>query len=167
VAVSMSRLAIESPRPFAAPGGGALRRHIRRAWLHLRVWLRSLELDRALAAGSAPSSSPELALRAELLVAERSRAALAAAVTAAVDAASAPAGTASFTPIAAARVLEAAGPLVCLARELTTAEAPGVAGVALASLLVCDGAGSPLYEDRGGPSAREVALRARAALAGG
>ena len=70
-----------------------------RAWrgvpalcLRVRVWASSLELDRGLAEGVRPTSSPELTLRAQQLASARSRHQLSSALTAAVDTASRPRG---------------------------------------------------------------------------
>ena len=132
--------------------------------LRLRVWVTSLKLDRRLAEGALPGSSPELGLRAEQLNSARSRHALSSCLTAVVDASGCPPGPwTRAVPIAKPRVVEAAGPVVCLARDLRTLDDPPVRGVALASWLVCDGS-SPLYDPESPVTVREVAQRARAAL---
>jgi hypothetical protein len=164
----MSRLALEVGRPRGGAdglgGAGGVRR-IGRIGLRLRVWLRALDLDRVLAEGRGTAGSPQLALRARLLVSPRSRASLAAALFAAVDRAALPPRPSVGPPLAAASVLAAAGPLVSLARDLTSLERPAVRGVALASWLVCDCAASPLYGAGSPWSVREVAREARSALA--
>lgn len=164
--VLMSRLALEVRRACAAPDDAGGRR-LRRARLRLRVWVHAPRLDRALADGCAAAASPELALRAELLVRPAARAALADGLRSIVDAVSRPGAAPLHPPLAAPAVLEAAGPLVALARDLTAVERPGVRGVALASWLVCDCAGSPLYDDRARASVRAIACEARAALSDG
>ena len=163
--VLMSRLVLRSCPPPPLPGGAGPESRLGRARLRVRVWLCALQLDRTLADGGRPDASDELALRAELLITRRSRTALSRALLDAVDAASCPAGQPVGSPLAWAGVLDAAGPLVVLARELRRHEAPAVRGVALASWLVCDCAGSPLYDDRARVSVRAVAQEARSALA--
>jgi len=161
----MSRLALEVARPRGgAAGPGAGGRRIGGARLRLRVWLRALELDRVLARSGGTDGSPELALRAQVLVSPRSRASLSAALFAAVDRAALPPRPSVGPPLAAASVLAAAGPLVSLARDLAALERPAVRGVALASWLVCDCAASPLYGAGSPSSVREAAREARAAL---
>ncbi len=133
--------------------------------LRLRVWARALELDRLLAEGTRPGCSRELTLRARQLTSARSRDALSSCLTAAVDTAAHPwrrSGCAA--PLAVDPVLEAAGPLILLARDLRTVGDPPVGGVALVSWLVCDGGSSPLYNQKSPVSVREIAERARAAL---
>jgi hypothetical protein len=81
----------------------------REAGLRLRVWAGSLRLDTRLAEGVAPTNSPELALRARQLADDRSRRALASALTGAVKAARLPDGPWSrTTAIAAPAVRDAA-----------------------------------------------------------
>lgn len=141
-------------------------RDVGRLRLRLRVWARALELDCRLAEGALPASSPELTLRAKQLASARSRRALSSGLTAAVDAAAQPKGLRTATaPIVATRVLEAAGPLICLARDLRMISDPPVQGVALVSFLVCDGTTSPLYNRDSPVTVREIAQRARSALA--
>jgi len=132
--------------------------------LRLRVWSGSLRLDRCLAEGAAPANSPELSLRAGQLVGERSRRALAGALTSAVRTAWRPAGPwAPAAPLAGRGVREAAAQLDALARDLTTSGEHAVRGVALVSFLVCDPA-SPLYNRDSPVSVAEIADRARSAL---
>jgi hypothetical protein len=143
---------------------GATRRGLPGLGLRMRVWSGSLQLDHRLAEGVAPANSPELALRAQQLVGERSRRALASALTGAVRAAWRPAGPwTAATPIAARGVRDAAACLVALARDLVSARDPSVRGVALVSFLVCDPV-SPLYDDHSPVTVSEIADRARSAL---
>jgi hypothetical protein len=130
----------------------------------MRVWAGSLALDCRLAEGVPPSNSPELALRAQQLLSERSRRALSSTLIATVDTARRPRRpTSTKTPIAAAGVLEAAGQLESLAHQLVATSDPSVRGVALVSFLVCDAA-SPLYRRHSPLTVREIANRARSAL---
>jgi hypothetical protein len=134
--------------------------------IRLRVWASSLKLDRRLAEGAAPASSVELALRASQLASARTRQALSTGLTAAVDAAARPRRhPAASAPILAGRVTDAAGPLVCLARDLRAADAPPVRVLAQVSLLLCDGTSSPMYNRACPVSLRDLAQEARATLA--
>jgi hypothetical protein len=162
-----SRVLAGLPDPPAAAFGREARRDPQRVRLRLRlrVWIRALELDRCLADGRRPAGSPELALRAESLRVPRSRAALSTGLIAAVDAASRAPATSAAAPLAARNVLEAAGPLIGLARDLALLKRPAVRGIALASWLVCDSTRSPLYDERSPLSARDIAQQARSLLA--
>lgn len=143
-----------------------------RAWrgvpalgLRVRVWASSLALDCRLAEGVRPTSSPELALRAQQLASARSRHQLSSALDAAVDAARRQRGPwTPKTPIVATGVLRAAEPLECLAHDLKTLSDPPVRGIALVSFLVCDPT-SPLYNRHSPVTVRDIAQRARSALA--
>lgn len=134
--------------------------------LRVRVWVRSPELDLQLAEGVRPASSPELELRAEQICSTRSRRALSRGLTGAVDDAARRQGPwAPAVPIVRSGVVDAAGPLVCLARDLRTANDPPVRAVALVSFLLRDGVASPLYNPHSAVTVREIAQRARSALA--
>lgn len=132
--------------------------------LRMRVWAGALALDCRLAEGVWPTNSPELALRARQLTSARSRRSLSNALTTAVDAARRPRrpGTAR-TPLAAEGILDAAGVLAALARDLTTFSDPPVRAVALVSFMVCDPT-SPLYDRHSAVSVGQIADRARSAL---
>jgi hypothetical protein len=133
--------------------------------LRVRVWAGSLQLDCRLAEGARPSSSLELALRAQQLASARSRHQLANALTAALEAASQPRRPwTTRAPIVAPGVLLAAAPLEQLAHDLRTISAPPVRGIALVSFLVCDPT-SPLHNPDSPVTVRELAQRARSALA--
>jgi hypothetical protein len=133
--------------------------------LRLRVWTSSLQLDCRLAEGVRPTSSPELTLRAEQLATARSRHQLSSALIAAVDAASCPQRPwKPRPPIDATGVLGAAEPLQALADDLRSIGDPPVRAVALVSFLVCDPT-SPLYNRHSPVTIREIAQRARSALA--
>ena len=133
--------------------------------LHVRVWLNASALDARLAQGLPSMTSPELTLRAHQLASDRTRRALSKALTEVVDGAARPGSPRIATaPVDTAGVLEAAGPLVSLARELRTTGDPAVRGVALASLLMSDGITSPLYNHRSPVTVRDLAQKARSAL---
>jgi hypothetical protein len=142
-------------RPLSAPFGWGLR---------LRVWRSSLVLDRRLAEGAAPTSSPELELRARQLRGARSRRALSDGLIAAVEAAAdPPSHWLSRRPVDVSGVSEAEGSLRALARDLVRPGEPSVRGIAMVSFLLCE-PGSPLYDCRAAVTVQEMARRARAAL---
>jgi hypothetical protein len=133
--------------------------------LRVRVWAQALELDRQLADGVAPTSSPELILRAHQLASARSRRALAGGLTRVVDAAARPREPWTPTaPIVTTRVLEAAGPLVSLARDLKTISNPSVRAIAMVSCLMCDAPTSPLYNHGSPVTVRDIVQQTRSAL---
>jgi hypothetical protein len=147
---------------MAAPG--AARGRAPTLGLRMRVWSGGLGLDRRLAEGASPANSPELALRAEQLMADRSRRALSSALIAAVNAVGRPRGPwAAAAPIAAPGVRAAEGRLELLACDLVTPGHPSVRAVALVSWLVCD-PGSPLHNGQSPVTVSEIADRARSAL---
>jgi hypothetical protein len=119
-------------------GGRSLR-------LSARVWLHRASLMRALAAGADPSSSPELARRAEQLTSLQARRRLAAGLNRALRAASQPS-----TPFTAAvppqrtQVLEARTSIERLAHDLVAPGEVRPRGVVLVHKLLTDGA-SPLF----------------------
>jgi hypothetical protein len=142
-------------QPLSAPFGWGLR---------LRVWRSSLVLDRRLAEGVAPSSSPELELRARQLRGPRSRRALSQGLIGTVEAAADPPGLwLSRRPVDVRGVSDAARSLRALARDLVGLGEPSVRGIAMVSLLLCE-PGSPLYDCRASVTVHEMARRARAAL---
>lgn len=116
--------------------------------LALKVrWSRG-RLDRELAAGTAPESRPELQLRANQLVAPRSRRALAAVIVHLLDAAEEPPGV--FERQAPARALNRAAvrrarsELLAVAALLSGDGPVSVRTAARAQVLACDERG-PLY----------------------
>jgi hypothetical protein len=124
----------------------------------LAAAMMSFTLDRALAAGARPESSRLLAVRAQTLVCPGVRESTARGLRRVLAAA----GTARTTgsvghrgairpgvPISSARVAAAAGDLGELADRLVAAVPVPARGVALARVLLTDGAG-PLYSSRGG-----------------
>ena len=142
-------------RPLVAPFSWTLR---------LRVWRSSLVLDRRLAEGAAPTSSPELELRARQLRGPRSRRALSEGLIGAVEAAANPPSLwLSRRPVDVSGVSQAARSLRALARDLVGLSEPSVRGIAMVSFLLCE-PGSPLYDSRSAVTVQEMAQRARAAI---
>jgi hypothetical protein len=133
--------------------------------LRLRVRLRNRGLDARLAEGTIPAFDPELELRASQLEERALRATIARALRRAMrtaDARRRGRWIGSRVPVAAASIRECMPELRDLARALTDIRA-GVQGVAIASLLVTDGA-SPLYVNAGAERLRDAVLAAYFAL---
>ena len=124
----------------------------------LRLWHRVLarcaasRLDRELAAGASPESSPGLAARAVQLTSMKGRRNLAVSVQRILAAAGDPAAVTVITarpsrlPLARARIRQSAGPLAVLAGYLAAPGPVPAQGVAMVSQLLADGTG-PLYRE--------------------
>ena len=122
----------------------------------LRPWHRVLarcaasRLDRELAAGASPKTSPRLAARAVQLTSVKTRRDLAASVRRILAAAGDPAAVTVMSarparlPLARAQIRQSAGPLAALADYLAAPGPVPAQGVAVVSQLLTDGAG-PLY----------------------
>lgn len=133
----------------------------RRVWLALVVWCRAAQLDRQLAAGASPQSSPWIGLRAQRITGRRSRGRVAGGLARALSRAEdITPGTAATWPhrqeVFAARIV-----LRALDRRLRAPEPVMARGVAMLKVLLTDGA-SPLYR-LGEPGALGSHLRAAAA----
>ena len=103
-------------------------------------------LDRELAEGTPPEASALLATRAQQLVASRHRGELAGAWEQVVDRAGrVSGGLGAAVPLQRARVLAARRQIGVLARQLRGRRPVDARGVALAAVLLTDGAG-PLYD---------------------
>jgi hypothetical protein len=133
-------------------------------WLRLRVWWHQPALTEALAVDETPDDSAELVAVAHELIGVRARRRVADGLDRVLRDALRPA-----RPLSAAaslnrrEVLAARDELAALARRLR-AQAPVTAhGMALADLLLCDGA-SPLYNRDAPRSARHLARKARERL---
>jgi hypothetical protein len=112
---------------------------------HVSVWLHQFELDRRLADGADPESSPELGMRARLLVGTRFRRHLLAELESVLARAEHPPHWRSASlPVCAGAVRGAEEPLRRLAGALGADREPPVRGVALAACLINDPTG-PLY----------------------
>ena len=111
-------------------------------WLRLLVLTHRDGLDRELAQGVDPISSSALELRAEQLVRRRAR--LAVRVEAVLEAAGRRPVFTAAAPVRRAQVLVCSDDLLALARRLSDDRPVDVQGVAMASVLLSDGA-SPLY----------------------
>ena len=130
----------------------------------LRGHWRATVLDRALAAGVDPETTPEIAAHAESLCRRRKREALAAAIYLALKDASL--GSSPFSvrvPIARDAVRRNRSGALALAAELRQATDVSARGVAALRLLVGDGAG-PLYCDDGSDALDAAVLRVRSWL---
>jgi hypothetical protein len=112
------------------------------ARLHER--LRSRHLDRELACGARPGSNAALAAHARRLLEPKTRVRLARALEGALADAKKPVGFTSRVPLRGPAIDAARTELESLTAELRTDDNCSPRGVALARLLVLDGA-SPLY----------------------
>ena len=133
--------------------------------LRLRVLLTATRLDAALATGTDPVASAELALRAGQLTSLRRRARFARSVRRAVASAEAPRIPirGASVPVNRAAVLEAAPALLALADDLVEIPHPNPRGVALTIQLLSNG-GGPLYRPWWPGELRDAVERARRAL---
>jgi hypothetical protein len=119
-----------------------------------------LALDRRLADGAAPASSPELARRAQVLSGWRTRHALADGLERVVtEAVAPPRHHGADVPVQRDEVLAAQAELLRLATALRAEPAPAARGVAEASLLLIDGSG-PVFSPHPPGTLREAAFRA-------
>ena len=145
--------------PYSVPARSRLARPS--LALRARVWLKSLELDAALAGGANPAQSDELAVRAEQLAQPSRRRELAEAIMHLIAIADRNNRAAIVTPdppfrprqVQANRSL-----LLELAERLRGHRRPALRGVAMTSLMLEDGRG-PLTTDSN-PATLERAVRA-------
>ncbi|HEV7461174.1 MAG TPA: hypothetical protein VGN78_11600 [Solirubrobacteraceae bacterium] len=115
--------------------------------IRLEALVKRAALDAQLAEGRNPRTSPQLALRAAQLTERAARRRLSAAFRAALDEARGPIsrrGLSPRVPLNRRAVLDCRRELEALADRLAVAEHPRPRGVAIAHLLLVDGAG-PLY----------------------
>lgn len=125
------------------------------------VWLRRGSLDRRLATGTDPKTSPELARRARRLTSPRVRTGLAASIQNLLDAAEEPRrGLTSAVPIRRQAILAERELLLSLAAELEIQDDLQPKGIALLERLLTDGE-SPVYLEG---NLHEELGRVRAAL---
>ena len=144
----------------------------------LRPWHRALarcdasRLDRELAAGASPETSPRLAARAVQLTSMKARRDLARSVrrilAAAEPAVVMPSPAAAVRPprllLPRARIRQSAVPLAALAGYLVAPGPVPVQGVAMVSQLLADGAG-PLYRQASSDDLGDILEKATRALA--
>ncbi len=145
--------------PTTTPRGPALA-------LRMRVWLRQLELDAALAGGADPMRSEELALRVSQLREPRSRAAQARAIEKliGITARSSRAVVATpFPPFKRRQVQANRSLLIDLAERLGDRRPVAVRGLAITALLLEDGRG-PLATSSDPRTLRRAICAARSAL---
>jgi hypothetical protein len=133
-------------------------------FLRGRVWLHRRELDAKLAEGLLPSSSPELAYRAEQLRSPRCRRSFASGITRTLDAAEEPPGASTAAvPVRRQEIFEARAQLTDLARVLESGESLQVRGLALLEEFLTSG-DSPLFHPNPDESLEHTVRRIRAAL---
>jgi hypothetical protein len=120
--------------------------------------LLSLNLDRRLADGEDPHATRALERRAHKLA--RSRQSLAAGIEGVVHEAEAPRSwTSAAVPVQRKQVRDARGELLRLAAALRNGHEPSVRAVAMASVLLTDGA-SPVFAPHPRGALRQLAFRA-------
>jgi len=126
----------------------------------LKAFTNRSELDHQLAAGAAPSASPALARRAQVLRGWRVRHALARGLeNAVVEAVGPPRQHGAAIPVQRDAVLAAQHDLLTLAAALRSEPGPDVRAIAIASVLLSDGAG-PLFNPRASLLLGEIAFQA-------
>lgn len=129
-----------------------------------RVWLRRGALDRRLAHGADPSTTPELARRARQLTSRRFRAGLAEGIRHLVGTAEEPRlGYGSSVPLQRRDILRERDLLLVLAADLLSEDELSPRGIALVERLLTDGA-SPVYTPCPEGSLHNTLTHARAAL---
>jgi hypothetical protein len=133
--------------------------------LRFRVSVHRRLLDEDLARGDSPLRSVALALRAQQLVALRSRERLARALERLVERAERPPSPTEIVPLPHREILDARAGLLRLAGRLGDARPVYARGVAMVSQLVCDGTG-PAFTPRAGVALRRAIAAAADALEG-
>jgi len=149
---------IRNHRHHTTPSDGPLA-------LRLKVAVKRDALNRELAAGAAPTRSPELALRASQLVGDHERRKVASAWRRALRDAHRPARTRSTASLVHRRaVIEAEGAIDALIARLTGADPIAAEGMALVEQLITDGVSSPLYNTAEPGTLRRQVMVATGAL---
>jgi hypothetical protein len=146
--------------PYSVPAHSRPhRRHRPSLALRARVWLRNVDLDAALAGGTDPTGSQELALRAYQLAEPRKRGQFAAAIVRLIAMAERRSRAAVITPLAPFRPwqVEANRSLLLeLAERLRDQGPHPLQGVAMTSLLLENGTGPLFTDDRRATLGRAV-----------
>jgi hypothetical protein len=129
-----------------------------------RVWLQRGALDRKLARGADPSTSPALSRRARQLTSSRCRRGLAEGLRNVIDAADEPQrGYSAAVPLQRHEIQRERGFLVALAEDLRSDDELNPRGIALVEKLLTDGI-SPLYTSSPEGELHGALTHARAAL---
>ena len=130
-------------------------------WLRARVWWHWPALTRELAGGGDPDASAELNVVARQLIGARAQQRLADTLDRVIAAASRRSRPpSSKAPLNRHEILDARDELTALAERLREGTPAPVQGVAIATLLVHDGA-SPLYGRRAAQDVSSLAREAR------
>jgi hypothetical protein len=133
-------------------------------WLRGRVWLNRRALDRRLAEGTLPASSPELDYRAEQLLSARRRRSFATGIKRIIEAAEEPASSlTAAAPVRRQEILAARCDLLELAELLRHEEGLQVRGLALMERFLTS-ADSPLFHPSPEETLERTVRRVRAAL---
>jgi hypothetical protein len=130
-----------------------------------RAWFLRRKLDRKIAQGADPASSPELSCRARQLVSPGFRARMAAGLRRTIAAAEQPRPSplSARVPVQRRAILDERERLLGLARALTDEETVSARGVARVEELLTDGR-SPIYYPSPAGALRAALLHTRATL---
>jgi hypothetical protein len=129
-----------------------------------RVWLHRRALDHQLAQGVDPSSSTDLAYRAEQLLSPRCRRSFASGIKRILEASEEPASAlTAAVPLRRREILAARADLIELADLLCSEENPQVRGLALVEAFLTSG-DSPLFHPDPDETLEHTLGRIRAAL---
>jgi hypothetical protein len=129
--------------------------------LRARVWLKTIELDAALAGGDDPTRTPELALRSEQLAGPKKHEQLAETILRVITIADRHKKEAVITPLAPFKPWQIDANrslLLALAERLRDNRPHALQGVAMTALMLEDGTGPLLFGT--GPATLERAVRA-------
>jgi hypothetical protein len=133
-------------------------------WLRGRVWWNRRALDRRLAEGTLPASSPELDYRAEHLLSSRCRRSFATGIKRIVEAAEERASSlTAAVPVRRHEILAARCDLLELAELLRSKESLQIRGLALMECFLTS-ADSPLFHPSPEETLERTVRRIRAAL---
>jgi len=133
--------------------------------LRLRVALHRLALTQQLSEGTDPASSPELALRARQLTADRERTTLARTLQRTLEEVRRPRMTlVGGTPQRRREVLAAEEPIEAMIERLRDDRPVAAEGMALIERIITEGTWSPLYNVTVPGALRRLSVLATAAL---
>ena len=148
----------------AHPRTSGARSERKARWLRCRVWLNRRALDRRLAEGVLPASSPELRCRADQLLSPRCRRSFATGIKRIIEAAEEPASSlTAAVPVRRQDILAARGDLIELSDLLRFEENLQDRGLAMVEAFLTS-ADSPLFHPAPEETLERTVRRIRAAL---
>jgi hypothetical protein len=149
----------------SAPRGGQSDHPAPSLALRAQVAAQRRSLTRELSEGANPASSPQLELRAQQLISDHNRRALARSLRRAVHEARHPARRrVALELVRRGAVMDAADAIDVLVKRLHGPEPVAPEGAALVERMLSDGAWSPLYSTAPGGALRRLVVLATAAL---